>query len=349
MTKKKSVPYWLFAVLFILGALLPIISSKFSPSKASLIIRDNSGLPSVKFYDELLVTVFSDGTAAGWDCNVPATPLWQFKADSDRLVMLDDSRAAAVTKAGRKALIAYDVKTGKKLTESFIGGEDQEFWLLQSPDRKILALACINPDKAGRTIYDLMTVNVDKLTPDLPVSADVPTADKRLIAFAVSNDKKVIAAGSNDKKGFLIIADLASGKVILEQEYKDAEEFTSTAFTPDGAMVFLTSRNGHVYGVDAATGEQKHTFIVLKPGEKNKVTNETRSDSITISADSRFVAAVVINVTHVWDVATGEHVFQQLPGHKLTGAIALSPNGSLLATSDIRASGAVKLWQVKKN
>lgn len=347
--KKKKVPYWLFGVLFLIGALFPYISKTLSPSKASLMIRDNSGAPSVKFYDGLLVTVFSDGTAAGWDCNVPAAPLWQFAAASDRFVMLDAGRAAAVAKTGRKALVVYEVKTGKKLSENPIGWEDQEFWLLQSSDRKVLALARISPDKDGRTVCDLMLFDPAKSAPDLPVSMDVPTASERLIAFAVSNDKKAIAAGSRDKKGFLIIADLASGKIILEKDYPDAAEFTSAAFTPDGAQVFLTNRNGYVYGIDAATGEKKHEFIILKPGEKNPVTNETRSDGITLSADGRYVAAVVINQVHIWDAATGEHIFQCSPGHKLVGAIALSPNGSLLATSDIRASGSIRLWQIKKN
>jgi WD40 repeat protein len=349
MTKKKPVPYWLFALLFILGALLPIINRKLSPSKASLMVKDNSGSTSIKFYDNTLVAVFSNGTAAAWDSIAPAQPLWQFTADSDRMVMLDDARAAAVTKAGRKSLIAYDIKAGKKLSETPVGWEDQELWLLQSPDRNTLGLARINPDKEGRTVYDLMTVNPDKLTPDLPVSIDVPTAEKRLIAFAVANDKKAVAAGSNNKKGFLVIVDLATGKMLLEKDYPDAAEFTSAAFTPDSKQVFLTNRNGYVYGLDAATGDKKFEFVVLKPGEKNPVTNETRSDGVTISADGRVVAAVVINVAHVWNVATGEHIFDCSPGHKLTGAIALSPDGSILATSDIRASGAVKLWQVKKN
>jgi WD40 repeat protein len=193
-----------------------------------------------------------------------------------------------------------------------------------------------------------MRVDADTLSPDLPASVDVPTAEKRFISFAVSNDKKAIAVGSNNKKGFLAVMDLNTGRILLEKEFPDAQEFTSAAFTPDGSMVFLTNRNGRVYGLDAASGELKHEWIVLKPGQKNAVTNETRSDSITISADGRYVAAVVINLAHVWDAETGEHIFQCSPGHKLTGAIALSPDGSVLATSDIRASGSIRLWHVKK-
>jgi WD40 repeat protein len=311
-------------------------------------IPNNTGSTSLRSYGDAVVAVFSNGTAAAWNWNAPAQPLWRFTAASDRLVMLDDSRAVAVTKTGRKSLVVYDVKTGKTLSENPIGWEDQELWPLLSPDRKVLAIARINPDKGGRTVYDLMAVDSEKLTLDLPVSADVPAAGKRFIAFAVSNDKKVIAAGSSDKKGSLMIADLVSGKVIVEKDYPDAAEFTSAVFTPDGAKVFLTNRNGYVYGLDTVSGEKKFEFVVLKPGQKNPVTNETRSDGATISADGLYVAAVVINVVHVWDVAAGEQVFQCEPGHKLVGAIALSPDGSLLATSDIRASGVVRLWQVKK-
>lgn len=348
-TKKTSVPYWLFGVLFLLGALFPYLSRTWSPSKASLVIPDNSGMSSLEFYDNLLVAVFSDGQVAAWDGSNPTQPLWQFTAASERVVMLDSSRAAAIAKSGRKELIIYDAKTRKKLSENPLGREDQEWWLCQSPDQKVLAAVCVNPDQSGRTVYDLMTLDTVKLTADLPMSIDTPTAEKRLIAFAVANNKKAVAAGSNNKKGFLMIADLDGGKILLEKEFPEAQEFTSAAFTPDGGQVFLTNRNGHVYGLDAATGETKFEFIVLKPGEKNPVTNETRSDGITLSADGRYVAAVVINQVHIWDAATGEHIFQCSPGHKLAGAIALSPNGSLLATSDIRASGSIRLWQIKKN
>lgn len=349
MTKKTSVPYWLFGVLFILGALFPILSRMFSPAKASLMLPDNAGAPSLHFHETLLAAAFANGAVAGWDIQAPAKPLWQFTAASDRLVMLDDARAAAVAKSGRKDLIVYDVKTGQKLSENPVGLEDQEVWLLQSSDRKVLALARVNPDKDGRTVYDLMLVDTVRLLPDIPVSMAVPTAAKRFISFAVSNDKKAIAVGSSDKKGCLAVMDLNTGRILLEKEYPDAQEFTSAAFTPDGMKVFITSRSGYVYGIDAATGEKKVEWVVLKPGEKNPVTNETRSDSVSVSADGRFVAAVVINIAHVWDVASGEHIFQVGPGHKLTGAIALSPDGSLLATSDVRASGSVRLWQVKTN
>jgi len=193
-----------------------------------------------------------------------------------------------------------------------------------------------------------MTIDLAEGNPGLPVSVDVPAAEKRLIAFAVSNDKKFLAAGSVGQHGLLILADLEQSKIVLEKEYDQADEFTSAAFTPDGSLIFLTNRNGSVYGVNAASGQVESTYTVLKPGEKNPVTNETSSQNITISSDGRYVAAVVINKVHIWEIRTGSHIFERSPGHKLTGPIALSPDGSLLATSDIRASGLVRIWKLKK-
>jgi WD40 repeat protein len=150
------------------------------------------------------------------------------------------------------------------------------------------------------------------------------------------------------KHGWLTVADLTKGKVLLEKEYEQADEFTSVAFLPDGSRAFLTNRNGSVYGMDIISGEIKSTFVVLKPGQKNSVTNETSSQNITISSDGKYVAAVVINVIHVWEVQTGSHIFEQAPGHMLTGPIAFSSDNSLLASSDLRAGRVIRIWQIKK-
>jgi WD40 repeat protein len=352
MSKKSQTkfPLWLFAVIFVVASLLPFITKKLSPARASLTIRDNPGASSLITQGTNLVAVFQNGKVAAWDWNNPSSePLWQFSADSDRLVMLDDTRAAAVTKTGRKILIIYDVNQGKKFSEISVGWEDQDVWLLQSPDRKVLALARINPDKDGHTLYEFMIFNIEKNNHGFPISVDVPTTEKRLVAFAVSNEKKMFAAGSVGKHGWLIAVDLTEGKVVLEKEYGQADEFTSTVFTPDNSQAFLTNHNGSVYGIDALSGQVKSVCTVLKPGEKNIVTNDGSSQNITLSANGQYVAAVMIEQkVAVWDIQTEKPVFQANPSHKLTGSIALSPDGSLLATSDKRASGVIQIWQVKK-
>jgi WD40 repeat protein len=348
--KQKHFPVWLFAMVFIIGALLPFINRMLSPAKASLSIRDSSGSSALLSFGSTLVAVFQDGKVAAWDWENPSlTPLWQFPAGSDRLVILDDNHIAAVTKTDRKQLVTYELKTGKKISEIPVGWEDQDVWLVQSPDRKVLVLACINPDKDGHTLYEFMLFDLAKGKPELPVSVDVVTAEKRCIAFAISNDKKILAAGSMDKHGWLTVADLTKGKVLLKKEYEQADEFTSVAFAPDGSKAFLTNRNGSVYGIDTVSGEIKSTYNILKPGEKNPVTNDSSSQNVIISTNGQFIAAVMLErKVAIWNVETGSPVFQIEPGHKLTGPIALSPEGSLLATSDKRSSGVVRIWQIKK-
>ena len=286
---------------------------------------------------------------AVWDwINPTPAPLRQFSASSDRFVILDDTRAAAVSKTGRKIFTVFDLKTGDKISESPVGWEDQDIWLLQSPDRNILALACINPDKDGHTLYEFMLLDPAKGKPAMPVSMDVATAQRRFITFALSNDKKILAAGSAAKHGCMAVIDLDKGKVILEKEYDKNQEFTSAVFTPDNSLAFLTNRDGSVYGIDIASAEIKSTYTVLKPGQKNNVTNETSSQNITISNDGKLVAAVVINIVHVWETATGNHIFEQAPGHMLTGPIAFSSDNSLLASSDLRAGRVIRIWKIKK-
>jgi WD40 repeat protein len=347
--KQKQFPVWLFGIVFLVILGILILRHVFSPAAAQIDVPNDAGMGKLLTQGQHLIAVFQDGKVAAWDWKNPLPePLWQFPAGSDRLVILDDNHIAAVTKTDRKQCVVYELKTGKKISETPVGWEDQDIWLVQSPDRKVLALACVNPDKEGHTLYEFALLDPAKGKPDMPVSIDVITAQKRFIAFALSNDKKILAAGSAGKHGWLTVAGLTKGKVILEKEYEQTGEFTSVEFVPDGSQAFLTNRDGSVYGIDSNSGEIKSTYTVLKPGEKNPVTNETTSQNITISEDGKLVAAVVINIIHVWESATGNPVFQQAPGHMLTGPIAFSSDNSLLASSDLRAGRVIRIWKIKK-
>ncbi len=348
MKKKSCIPFCLFAILLVLVSLIPIISNHFKPVKAKLVVKDNTGSSVLLSQGLNLVAVFTDGTAVAWDWSAPAQPLWQCSVGTDRLVLLNESTLAGATKTGRKQFIVYDAKNGIKTSEVSVGWEDQSLWPIQSPDGKQLALARVNPDKDGRTLYEFMVLDPARNAPGLPVSLDVSTMEKRFVDFALSNDQKLLAVGNSSKQGFLVLVDLMQGKVVFEKEYPDSQEFTSVAFTPDGVVAYLTNRDGSVYQINHADGQIKSVYTVLKEGQRNPVTNETSSQNITISADGRYVAAVVINQVYVWEIQTGKIVFKYQPGHKLTGAIVLSQDGSLLATSDIRASGSVHIWQVNK-
>jgi WD40 repeat protein len=347
--KQKQFPVWLFGLVFLIILGVVILSRVMSPAQAQINVPDFAGVGDMLTQGPNLIAVFQDGKVAAWDWTNPSpAPSLQFSASSDRFVVLDDTRAAAVSKTGRKLFTVYDLKTGNKISETPVGWEDQDIWLLQSPDKKHLALACVNPDKDGHTLYEFMAIDPAKGKPDMPVSVDIPTAQKRFITFALSNDKKVLAAGSAAKHGCLRLIDLDKEKEILKKEYDKNQEFTSAAFTPDSLRAFLTNRDGSIYGIDIVSGEIKSTYTVLEPGQKNPVTNETSSQNIVISNDGKLVAAVVINVVHIWDIQTGNPVFQQAPGHMLTGPIAFSPDNSLLASSDLRAGRVIRIWKIKK-
>jgi len=343
-------PLKLFAVVFILASLLPIIRRKFSPVKATFVVSDNSGTSRLWTHEKNLVAVFSNGQVVAWDWDtLDKQPLWRFSADSDRLVMCDKVHAAAVTNTGRKKLIFYDIEKGTKTSQTDVGWDDQAILPIQSPDKNTLVLVCTNPDKDGRSLYEMKAFNSKTGNTDFSVSVDVQTSETRFLGYAVSNTGKCAAAGSKNKRGWLTIFDLQQGKAVLQKEYDQTEEFTSAAFIPDGSQLFLTNRNGSVYGVDAISGEVKFCHTILNPDEKNPVTNDRSSQNIVISTDGKYVAAVMMErKVAVWGTQSGNLVFQGEPGHKLVGSIALSADGSLLASSDKRAGGSIQIWQIKK-
>jgi RNA polymerase sigma factor (sigma-70 family) len=114
--------------------------------------------------------------------------------------------------------------------------------------------------------------------------------------------------------------------------------------TPDGKGVFAGSWTSSVRLWEAATGKELRSFDVpQKPGAELP----TLVNALALSRDGRTLAAGGrVGPLYLWEVATGKLLRTVAAGREEIGAVALSPDGKLLATTAGRPDlpGEIILW-----
>jgi len=169
------------------------------------------------------------------------------------------------------------------------------------------------------------------LEPD-PVKGD---AGPRAYSFAVSADGRTLAVGAW-YGGRIHLWNLASGKLIRTLQHDEGQDpdasaiVTALAFSPDGKSLVSGLEYATVRTFDLATGKGTRAFKT-----------SMRVEQIGVAPDSK-------------SFVTGLHMFD-LPGGRLQttlpmqersdrGAVAISPDGGLLATGEDK--GAIRLWRL---
>ena len=113
--------------------------------------------------------------------------------------------------------------------------------------------------------------------------------------------------------------------------------------SPDSTRVIASTSIG-IWIYDAQTGEVVSLFTESQIDEKDGFLSKTPPGGLTFSPDASIVATVHGNSIYVWDTFTG-NAFAMLDKHPSSiNAIALSPDGTKLATAG--GDWTVRLWEV---
>ena len=113
--------------------------------------------------------------------------------------------------------------------------------------------------------------------------------------------------------------------------------------SPDSTRVVASTPIG-LWIYDTQTGEVVSHFTESQIGEKDGFLSKTPAEALTFSSDALIIATAHGNSIYVWDTFTG-NAFAMLDEHPDSiNAIALSPDGTKLATAG--GDWTVRLWEV---
>ncbi len=120
-------------------------------------------------------------------------------------------------------------------------------------------------------------------------------------------------------------------------------KLSNIKLSPDNTRVVASTSIG-IWIYDAQTGEVVSLFTESQIGEKDGYLSKIPPEALTFSADASIVASAHGKSIYVWDTFTG-NAFAMLDEHPDSiNAIALSPDGTKIATAG--GDWVVRLWEV---
>lgn len=344
--KKKS-PVFLFLAGFILIVIIMFISNQQSEVAGELSMPFNEGIRAMSGYDNRIFAVASDGKFFSWDWEKLDDKPMKGSASSDQAYLLESGFIASLKQDRSTYVIVSDpqgIEKDKKIIVST--GPTQAYLSINRSRNTIITTLIKEKSSEGKIDYEIFSIDLKNLRA-LKVMTLSDKSDWQLSDFAVSDDGKYYAAiGEQDHKGRLILVDLKARRTAYDNTYDKPKYFGSVAFSRDSKAVFAGGNDGEIHKYSVATGQvmgKTQGEVQAKTGHK-----AVPIQYIAVSPDDQLVAFTKKGSVQVWDSDLTKEIFVA-GGHKLAGALTFSPDSSLVATSDMRQGGTIKLWRLPKN
>lgn len=343
-TNKSS--YMLFVVIFLVIVVL-VIFNNLKNDIVMLRIPNNAGVSHLDTVEKLLICIFQDGKVVTWNWDILTGQTAQFSVNTDRVVLLEGNRLAAIQKTDKKILSVHNLPFGQKEKEFTVGLADQDIWSRISPDQQtILIVSQIEEKQNDAFTYEFKILDLDKEILKSPVILNIKKSTESLVNFAVTNDKKVIAMGQKAERGRLICVDLYSGKILWDYTLKGTKEFCSLAISPSDPTVYAGNRNGILYKLDLESGNVIKEIQLLEKGETRPITNDLSVLNTAFSNDGKYFVTTINPKAYILEASSDTIIHTCFPADRLVSKIAFSPDNKYFATSDIRAGYPIKIWKM---
>ena len=299
---------------------------------------------SVSFSPEgtLLAAGDLDGTVTVWDI-ATRTRVSTFEGPADRIqdqivsVSFTPDGAFLVSGAADGRVLLWDVETGGATA---LSGHTSFSSIAFSPEGTSLASGLSDGtvrlwDTATRTpVASLeghvgLGVKAVSFSPDGALLASLGGSKPSL---SPGTGCSALSASLGGSKSTVKLWDMATQTRIATLD--EREILSSTAFSPDGALLASGSRDNTVILWDVRTRER----IATLEGHRGHVYTVSFSpDGALLASGSRD------NTVILWDVTTRERI-ATLEGHQKVEAVSFSPDGALLASGSWET---VILWDVR--
>jgi WD40 repeat protein/tetratricopeptide (TPR) repeat protein len=285
-----------------------------------------------------------------------------FSPDGTRLVSGSGGELFTPNRGGE--IILWDVATGREIRR-FPGPHDRIYGVAYRPDGQ--QIASVNCESSVK-LWDPETGALQHL---------LLGHSYYIECIAYRPDGRMLATGSRDQSA--ILWDVATGKVLRTLHGHDSP-VTSLAFSPDGGTLITADAAGAINVWNVATGREithlRNSSGVIKVqfspdglffatvGGDNLVKLWETSTLANVEAralsghrgwcfraeytrDGGTLATTGWGLVRLWDAASGRH-FRDIETGIATGvyALAIRPDGRVIATAQERGPKEVDLWDV---
>lgn len=240
----------------------------------------------------------------------------------EEIAMSPDSSMFA--SAGRDSAVKiWDLATGRQI-HSMSGRAASVSALAFSSNGRWMATGSGRKFEAGDTAVRVWDVASGQVLHRLAVPG---VYGVQTIKFNPANDR----VASDGDQETVKVWDAATGKELHALGGSFRGNIFGLAFSPDGRLLASAGEYGGVTINDAESGRELQRW-------------KHRAKSLVFSPDSRWIALGLLQQIKLIDVATGAELRTLAPHSSLVQALAVSPDGRLLASQSF--GDKVKLWDV---
>jgi len=340
--------------LFFLAAIVAIIALMFVANSESALVRElhfalNNGVAYLSTSGHYLTAVCRDNKMYLWDWNDLSKKPVTTNVESDQAVLLDSGLVVSVKRSAARAVVIANPDNDKARDEIPITTGNRRVSLAANNSGTMIAIMLSNTEsKMNQQEYEVLSVDVQAKKVRQIAGFTENASRSFLKQIVVSSDGKFISLdGEKNGHGWLVLLNTVQKRVVWSNEIPNVRKIFAVVFSSDGKVLYARASDSALRIIDVENGIIRDKWPAMK---QNKSTFRCQHvQTVAASPDGHFVAAVVFSSCYVWDCTTGKMIFHKMPGHKLVSGLAFSPDSRLLATSDSRQGGTIKIWRMPKH
>jgi WD40 repeat protein len=347
-SKKKS-PTLFFLICFLAVLIITIIVNRQTTLVKEISIPLNNGISKLSTCGNFLLAVSLDNKAYIIEWDNLSNKYQTIPVQSDQTVLLNNGIIVSAENNARSIVLTALNDNAKPRTITLNAGEGRTFLnISRNQNTTIATIAQAKANQQNQTTFTFYLVDPNNNSTQYLFKADAGVDINQWISVSASDDCKLISlCGEKQGRCWIALCDMKGKRIAWETELPTPALFFNCVFSPDSKLIFARGSDSTVYKFDCSSGQPAGQLRATK--DNTNTEKNLHVQSVQVSNDGRLIAAVVSSTVYIWDQNTGRKIFGRGPGHKLVSGMAFSPDSKLLATSDMRQGGKIRIWQIPEH